>query len=83
MSYRSENGLSVSAAQAYTDSAYSDQANTQTLDSYLILDARVAKTVGEHTVFLAGRNLLDEDYTVIKGYPMPGATVNAGIELLF
>ena len=83
LSYRDVKGLSVSVALAYTDSVYSDQDNTETIDSYLLLDARVAKTIGEHTVFLSGRNLLDEEFTVIKGYPMPGTTFNAGIELLF
>ncbi len=31
--------------------------------------------------FLSGRNLLDQDYTIIYGYPMPGVTLFSGINI--
>jgi len=63
--------------------------NTERVDSYFVLSARLAyafsiaslKTEGE--VFIAGENLTDEDYEYRPGYPMPGASVMGGITLRF
>lgn len=84
LSYRADSGFSASAALAYTDSVYTDQENTETLDSYTLLDIRIAQKIRETTeLFVSGKNLLDEEYSIVSGYPLPGATVNAGVELVF
>jgi iron complex outermembrane receptor protein len=61
----------------------------RTVDAYWLLNARLGAPIellfeglgGE--VYLAGENLADEEYEYRPGYPMPGRTVMAGLELRF
>jgi len=63
---------------------YSDRANTSKLDNFVLVDARVSQTIGGNTeIFIAGENLLDEEYEVFKGYPMPGASISGGVTAKF
>lgn len=51
---------------------------------YLLMNARASYKENEHlTIFVKGENLLNQDYCINAGYPMPGATVMAGINLGF
>lgn len=48
--------------------------------SYTVLNARVSyKPVKMVEIYLSGRNLLDEDYQILNGYPMPGINFMTGI----
>lgn len=49
-------------------------------ERYWLVQARAARRVGRVTLFVVGRNLLDEDYTEIPGVPTPGASWEAGLE---
>ena len=61
----------------------------RTVDAYWLLNARLGVPIallfeglgGE--VYLAGENLADEEYGYRPGYPMPGRTVMAGLDLRF
>ena len=63
--------------------------NTTTVDSYFLLNAKVAYTVSlgdggtSCEVFVAGENLTDTDYEYQAGYPMPGISVMGGVALNF
>ncbi len=49
-----------------------------------LVNARADWKLTKHAkVFVAGANLLDEDYEYRLGYPMPGASVMGGLELTF
>lgn len=61
----------------------------RTVDAYWLVNARVGVpldlllpgTGGE--LYLAGENLADEEYEYRPGYPMPGRTVLAGLDVRF
>jgi len=53
-------------------------------DSFLLWNARASyQLTSWFDVFVRGENLLDQDYQMYTGYPMPGATVFGGISLKF
>ena len=84
LTYETEGGAKLSLDLGYTDSVYSDRANTSKLDSFFLLDARVSKVISEDTeIFVAGKNLLDEKYQLHDGYPMPGASIMGGLRVKF
>lgn len=51
------------------------------------LDATLAKSLsiagGEAVISLTGKNLTDQMYELSSGYPMPGRSIMAGIEIIF
>jgi outer membrane cobalamin receptor len=53
------------------------------LPAYALLGARVAFKAYYPEVFVAVKNLADEEYQTIYDYPMPGRTVSAGVALDF
>ncbi len=61
---------------------FADRENTEKLPSYTLLGARLRYVVGKKIeFFFKADNLLDEEYEDIKGYPMPGRTIKAGIKI--
>ncbi|MFA5089161.1 MAG: TonB-dependent receptor [Candidatus Omnitrophota bacterium] len=77
-------GLIVRISGDYYDSAYADAANTAKMADYFLLGVNINKKVTDKLdVFLKGENLLGKKYEVIRGYPMPGTTLSAGIALSF
>ncbi|MCK4245491.1 MAG: TonB-dependent receptor [Candidatus Omnitrophica bacterium] len=84
--YKNEKGFKASISVEYIGSTYSDQENTETnkLDGYPLLSARISKTIGKYAeVYLVGKNLTDEEYQVYRDYPMPGMSVTGGIKIKF
>lgn len=76
----------------YGSKRYLDNANTRTLDGYILLDAKYRYNIGEHLeLFVAGTNLTDEEYVQVgfggEGwemlYPMPGRSVIGGVTYTF
>jgi iron complex outermembrane receptor protein len=50
--------------------------------SYHVLNARIAYQATDFlNLYVTGHNLLNQDYQINDGYPMPGATVFAGLHL--
>ena len=60
-----------------------------TLDSYTVVDLMVAKTLfpskkyGDVSIKAEIRNLFDEAYAVVQGYPMPGRTFYFGLKYVY
>jgi len=82
--YQNERGFKATFGTEYTDSVYSDRANTTELDSYMLVDARVSRTMAKNVeIFITGKNLLDEEYQVMKEYPMPGTSITGGVQAMF
>ncbi|MBN1557531.1 MAG: TonB-dependent receptor, partial [Lentisphaerae bacterium] len=51
------------------------------VDDFLVVDMKAAYAVNDDTdLFVGVENMLDDDYEQIPGYPMPGATVFAGVK---
>ncbi|MDD4968040.1 MAG: TonB-dependent receptor [Paludibacter sp.] len=79
-------GLNVSAQ--YIDKFYSALTTppftTTQEPNYLLLNARVtAKPMKYLELFVAANNLLNQQYEINYGYPMPGINFNAGFNLKF
>lgn len=52
------------------------------MESYLLLDTRIAYQVRkELQIFVAGKNLLNNSYQTVYGYPMPGINFLGGISV--
>jgi outer membrane cobalamin receptor len=52
------------------------------IESYGIVDAKVMYDVLHGLeIFVAGKNLLNQDYQTVYGYPMPGISVMGGISV--
>lgn len=48
--------------------------------AYTLLDAKIAKKIGNFEIFFEGTNLTNVKYEDIKGVPMPGRWIGAGIQ---
>ncbi len=58
--------------------------NTETTESYTLLNARLnAKITKNLNAFVMGNNLLNKDYEINSGYPMPGINFSGGVKLTF
>jgi outer membrane receptor protein involved in Fe transport len=49
------------------------------LDSYALLNARLAFKAYYAELYVGGKNLTDETYQTIYDYPMPGRTLYGGV----
>ncbi|KAA6349890.1 TonB-dependent receptor [termite gut metagenome] len=73
----------VNFSYQYINNMYSVTTGTNPLKtSYVLLNAKVSyhplKSLG---VFLTGENLMDKNYEIMAGYPMPGITVMGGVNI--
>ncbi|GHU94864.1 ligand-gated channel [Bacteroidia bacterium] len=74
--------LSLHLGYQYVKDVYSAIGTTPAQSSYGLLNARVGLQPIKHlTIFVKGENLTDANYTIIAGYPMPGATVMGGVSI--
>ena len=64
--------LSLSLMQTITDKVYVDDVNTQSISGYKPLDASLSYSFETIKFGLRVQNVFDEQYQVIKDYPMPG-----------
>ena len=79
-------GLNLSAQ--YIDKFYSALTtapfSTMQEPNYLLLNARLsAKPTKSLELFVSGNNLLNQQYEINYGYPMPGINFNAGFNVRF
>jgi iron complex outermembrane receptor protein len=50
------------------------------LPDYTVVDARLGiQVAGRYSLYLSAENLLDEEYQITPGYPMPGRGVSVGL----
>jgi iron complex outermembrane receptor protein len=50
-------------------------------EAYTLLDLRLSRRFGSVTLFADGTNLLDTPYQEVRGVPMPGRWLTAGVQL--
>lgn len=69
----------------YVDGLYMATANGKDVfESYALLNCKLScKPTGRFTFFVNGENLTDTSYQTYNGYPMPGITFLAGIDVKF
>lgn len=62
-------------------------ANSETVGSFVVLNARASYPIpqlgNKGEIFIAGENLLDQDYGYRAGYPMPGIWGQVGFSASF
>lgn len=84
LGYQSKWGLKLSVNADYTDSVYSDRANTKELGGFMTLGAYAAQKVYKGVeIFARGDNILNKEYQMVDGYPMPGASIMGGLKATF
>lgn len=58
--------------------------NPESIQTFTLINARVAaKLTKQLDVFVAGHNLLNQQYQINNGYPMPGINFHGGLSLKF
>ena len=84
LGYQSKWGLKLNVNADYTDSVYTDRANTKELGGFMTLGAYAAQTVCKGVeIFARGDNILNKQYQLLDGYPLPGASVMGGLKATF
>lgn len=78
-------GWRISFTAIVTGERWSSSANyvDYHIDRWWTCDASLSKSLGGILVSVGLRNLLNRQYEVVKGYPMPGFNVIAGAEYRF
>jgi len=78
--YETDSGVSIHIETEKVGEQYTNRENTQKLQDYHFLNARVSRKItGKVEFYATGDNLLDESYEVFRDYPMPGRRINLGI----
>jgi iron complex outermembrane receptor protein len=73
-----------SSGMQYIGNLYTSLGPEAQKERFLLWNARVSyKTLEWLNLFLRGENLLGQQYEINEGYPMPGATVFAGLQVHF
>ena len=76
--------LSGSLAARYESLQYLDTSEVSSLPGFLVVDAIVRYAVNRQiTLYLAADNLLDAQYQVVAGYPMPPTFIKSGVDAHF
>ncbi len=77
-------GLSTTAAVRYVGKTYNNDANTQVVKSYTVVDLRASYPINEtFEVFGRVENTFDEDYQTVLNYGAPGRGAFAGVRARF
>ena len=72
----------LAANVEYVGERFADEANTNGLEPYVLLNAEVQQLVGDRlSLTLAGKNLLNQVYQSVNGYVMPPLSIWVGAEL--
>jgi len=84
LGYQSKGGFKCNVNAEYTDSVYADRANTQELGGFMTLGAYASQSIVKGVeIYVRGDNILDKQYQLVNGYPMPGASVMGGMKATF
>lgn len=74
--------VSTSLGYQIVDKLYLVSGNSPITKSYTLLDAKFAYQLFQYVnIFVKGENLMNRDYQVLNGYPMPKATVFVGVHV--
>jgi len=81
LNFKNEKGIKFNIDLNFVDDVYTDRENTQKLDDYTILNTTISKEFFKNSeFFIQIRNLLDEEYQIIRDYPMPGRIIMVGFK---
>lgn len=84
MVYDSGSGFVLKVTDLFVGRRYSDAANTRSMDSYSIMNARLSLNYHENIEpYLEVTNLLGKDFEERKGYPGQPRTILGGIRISF
>lgn len=77
-----DSGLSFGATVTHNSGSFSDPANLQQLDGYVLIGLRAAYAINER-LELFGRvdNLTDEEYSTVHAYGTPGRAAYGGVRV--
>ncbi len=84
--YNFEFGLAISLTGNYVGerSYLDDQEKDHGMPDYTIMDGRLRQSLGNHLILVfEAKNIFDKDYQTEYGFPMPGRTLGAGMEIEF
>jgi len=79
-------GLSLTLAGNYVGqrSYLDDGGQDHGMPDYTIIDARVRQSLEDHLILVfEAKNIFDKNYQTEYGFPMPGRTLGAGMEIEF
>ena len=78
------NRWTANTGMQFVDGLYKSVGDNAQKEDYCLLNAYVSFEVCEgFSLWVRGENLLDQNYEIISGYPMPGATFMGGVNLKF
>ena len=78
------NRWTANAGMQFINGLYKSVGKDEQKEDYCLLNAYVSYDVTKgFSLWVRGENLLAQDYEIISGYPMPGATFMGGINLKF
>lgn len=79
------NKFTISSNLQYINGLYTSLAvGNEKKVSYLVLNAKLNYNIKEFiSVFVSGNNLLNSEYEINYGYPMPGINFTAGVNIQF
>jgi len=81
LNFKSEKGIKFNIDLNFVDDVYTDRNNTQKLDDYTILNTTFSKEFFKNSeFFIQIRNLFDEEYQIIRDFPMPGRIIMVGLK---
>ena len=84
LGYQVACGFKLNFNADYTGRVYTDRDNTQELGGFFTLGAYAAQTLCKGVeIFARGDNILNRQYQLVNGYPMPGASVMGGLKAVF
>lgn len=77
-----QKGLRINLSSQYISGLYTRIGDNPIKESYTLVNLRSGYRISPNfEVFLAGRNLLDQEYSINFGYPMPGIHFMSGINV--
>ena len=72
----------ISSGVQYINNLYTNIQNDDAKESFVLLNARIKYSITNNIdLFAKGENLLNQNYEINEGFPMPGATFFGGISL--
>ncbi len=85
VTYSNSKGLSATLDGSYVSNYTTETGNHK---CYFILNTKISKTITlaegiKGTFYVKGKNILDREYEVTKGYPLPGHQWMAGVTVEF
>ncbi len=85
VTYSNSKGFSATLDGSYVSNYTTETGNHK---CYFILNTKISKTISlaegiKGTFYVKGKNILDKEYEVTKGYPMPGQQWMAGVTVEF